>query len=193
MDTIQDNVVITEASGIDLFHAFTLVVETYMQEGLLPSSPSNEDIEGHLRLFNQFFSRESQKTTLVAKAGSKVVGTISYYSGGPFPIEDDFPKELAELRNENVPLTYLGLFAVAENFREQSLGVDLMKEVKLRFALRGKINTVCVVNRHHVKAHQRERFYEVAEASKPLPGMRECAKAILLLRRQHACGTAEKK
>lgn len=183
-----DQVTFRVATGEDLFHAFLLVAKTYIREGIL-STPSENDFDGYMQLFNQFFDKASHKTTFVAIIDQRVVGTISLYVGGPFPIEEKFACELFNLRKEGLPLTYIGLFAVEKEYREHSLGNELMKLVKSLFRNHGRTNTLCVVNRHHVRAHQREGFAEIAEAKSPLTGLSESAKAVLLLRRQHADGT----
>jgi hypothetical protein len=181
----METITVQKASFIDALLAFYLLAKTYKEEGYLPTKFTAESLKKYWVMFLGFF--KSNKTTLVAKQGKRVVGTISYCVGTNFPAEEMFPVELANLRKQHL-LAYIGAFAADKKIRKNLAitshkelpGHLLMEEVEARCSKLGATGVVIVVNTHHVAVHRRKGFQQVATAAN-MDGLTEKAKAILLV------------
>lgn len=179
MNTAVQTVVIREAQAHDLIWALMLVVRQYTKAGILKKGLDLD--EYYQRLFTKFCA-SGPKTTLVAELDGKIVGTITYQIGGTFPIENEFKEELARLRTYNVPLVYVGSFAVEEG-QDPSLVGLLTDTVQERVDATGETIAVIVVNNHHMRYHMRKYGFKLC-CTKPasLEDFSETAKSNYLVR-----------
>jgi hypothetical protein len=170
---------IEKLSEKDIDQCVTLLGDVYTDEGYI--SPA---IKYHwaMETLHQFLENKN-RVLLVAKQGDRIVGMVSYHMDGTFPIEGMFPDELASLRNEHVPVVYIGSFVIDKAFRQGSVSLALLHTVQRELKRIENLNVICVVNEHHVEKYR--GFSLLAKAS-AMEGMTDRAKASLLVRKQRA-------
>lgn len=171
-------IIVREASLVDTFAACLLLVANYVKKGYLPE-PSLDGLSKYWKVLRSLFAKKNaNKQTIVARDGSRVVGTISYYIGASFPIETMFPEELALLRKK-YKLAYAGFFAINKEYRCTRLAVRMILEAQKRCTDQGATGEVCVVNPCHVKFYLSHGFHVVKEISQ-MEGLEKGARAVLL-------------
>jgi len=176
-------IAVREASMGDALSAFFLLVGNYIEKEYLPLTPSLKNIKKYCKILKSFLEKKDENNrTLVAKDGTRVVGTISYcVRSEKLPIESMFALELAQIRTQCPLLAYIGLFATNKEYSCTRLAVRMMRDVEKKCRGLGATGAVCVVNRSHVEFYTNHGFKEVAELP-AMEGLTEKARAVLLFK-----------